>query len=190
MASTHASCDVNSSSLGQNGRHFAVKILKRIFLDKHVEFRFEFHWSLFVRVQLTISKHWFGQWLGAEQATSHYQNQCWPSSLTHICGTRGWGGWGGGGGVGGWGWVWVGGWGWGGGGWGVGGGGGGGGGGVGVGGGGGGGGVWVNPGSVVTGLLYFSQYSTCLSGTFVLSEQKVTIGRSLWWPLCFSEKTP
>ena len=23
------------------------------------------------------------------QATSHYLNQCWPSALTHICGTRG-----------------------------------------------------------------------------------------------------
>ena len=27
--------------------------------------------------------------LGAEQATSHYLNQCWPSSLTHICVTGG-----------------------------------------------------------------------------------------------------
>ena len=31
---------------------------------------------------------WFKKWLGAEQATSHYMNQCRPSSLTHICGTR------------------------------------------------------------------------------------------------------
>ena len=28
-------------------------------------------------------------WLGAEEATSHHLSQCWPSSLTHICGTRG-----------------------------------------------------------------------------------------------------
>ena len=28
-------------------------------------------------------------WLGAEQATNHYLNQCWPSSLTYICDTRG-----------------------------------------------------------------------------------------------------
>ena len=27
--------------------------------------------------------------LGAEQAPSTYLNQCWPSSPTHICGTRG-----------------------------------------------------------------------------------------------------
>ena len=29
------------------------------------------------------------KWLGAEEATSHYLNQCSPSSLAHICGTRG-----------------------------------------------------------------------------------------------------
>ena len=50
---------------------------------------FEFHWSLLLKVQLTISQHWFRNWLGAKQATSHYLNQCWPSSLMHICGTRG-----------------------------------------------------------------------------------------------------
>ena len=52
-------------------------------------FWFEFHWSLFLRAQLTIIKHWFRWWLGAEQATSHYLNQCLPSSLMHICSTRG-----------------------------------------------------------------------------------------------------
>ena len=30
-------------------------------------------------------QHWF-RWYSAP---SHYLNQCWPSSLTHICGTRG-----------------------------------------------------------------------------------------------------
>ena len=40
-------------------------------------FQFEFHWSLFLRFQLTISEHLF------------YLNQYWPSLLTHICGTRG-----------------------------------------------------------------------------------------------------
>ena len=56
---------------------------------KSFVFWFEFHWSLFLKVQLTISQCWFRWWLGAEQATSHYLNQCWPRSLTHICGTRG-----------------------------------------------------------------------------------------------------
>ena len=44
---------------------------------KMSEFRLKFHWSLFLRVQLTIFQHWFRQWLGADQATSHYLNQWW-----------------------------------------------------------------------------------------------------------------
>ena len=48
---------------------------------KENAFRYEFHWSLFLRVQLIKSWHWFKLWLGAEQATSHYLNQCLSSSL-------------------------------------------------------------------------------------------------------------
>ena len=44
---------------------------------KMLEFRLKFHWSLFLRVQLTIVHHWFRWWLGADQATSHYLNQWW-----------------------------------------------------------------------------------------------------------------
>ena len=46
-------------------------------------------WHLFLRVQLTIFEHWFRQWLGTIQATSHYLNQCWPNSPTHIYSSRG-----------------------------------------------------------------------------------------------------
>ena len=56
---------------------------------KNFVFCLKFNWSLFPRFQLTITQHWFSKWLGAEKATSHYLNQCWPDSLTHICGTRG-----------------------------------------------------------------------------------------------------
>ena len=52
------------------------------------EFRIAFHWNLFPGVQMTINQYWFRQWLGADQATSHCHNQCRPSSLMHICGTR------------------------------------------------------------------------------------------------------
>ena len=52
-------------------------------------FWFEFHWILFLGVQLTITQHWFRQWLGANQATSHYLNQYCPDSLMHKCSTRG-----------------------------------------------------------------------------------------------------
>ena len=41
---------------------------------KTFEFWLRFHWSLFIRVQLTIFQYWFRQWLGADQATSHYLN--------------------------------------------------------------------------------------------------------------------
>ena len=44
---------------------------------KMLEFRLKFHWSLFIRIQLTIFQHWFIWWLGADQATSHYLNQWW-----------------------------------------------------------------------------------------------------------------
>ena len=33
---------------------------------KMYEFRLRFHWSLLLRVQLTIFQHWFRQWLGAD----------------------------------------------------------------------------------------------------------------------------
>ena len=41
------------------------------------EFRLRFDGSLFLRVQSTIFRHWFRWWIGADQATSHYLNQCW-----------------------------------------------------------------------------------------------------------------
>ena len=43
---------------------------------KILELRPKIHWSL-LRVLLTIYQHWFCWWLGADQATSHYLNQCW-----------------------------------------------------------------------------------------------------------------
>ena len=82
----------NSSSPGRNGHHFADDNFKWIFVNENfVLFWSQFHWSLFLKFQLTITQHWFRKWRGAEQATSHYLNQCRASSLTYICGTRaGW----------------------------------------------------------------------------------------------------
>ena len=76
---------VYSAPPGQNNRHFPDNIFKCIFMNKN-GFGFGLHWRLFLRVQLTIFQHWFRKWLGANQATSHYLNQCW---LKHICGSRG-----------------------------------------------------------------------------------------------------
>ena len=44
---------------------------------KVYEFHLRFHWSLFLWFDLTISQHWFREWLGTDQATSHYLNQLW-----------------------------------------------------------------------------------------------------------------
>ena len=35
------------------------------------------HWSLFLRVKLTILQRWLRQWLGTDKATSHYLNKWW-----------------------------------------------------------------------------------------------------------------
>ena len=51
--------------------------LSNAFSWTKTEFRFKFHWSLFLRVQLAIIQHWFRKWLVAGQATSHYLNQWW-----------------------------------------------------------------------------------------------------------------
>ena len=50
---------VNSSPPGQNGRHFADYILDAFSWMKSFEFWLKFHLSLFLRVQLTITQHWF-----------------------------------------------------------------------------------------------------------------------------------
>ena len=57
-------------------RHFADDILKCIFWKIYV-FWLKFHWSLFLRVQLTIFQNWFRRWLDAHRATSHCLNQWW-----------------------------------------------------------------------------------------------------------------
>ena len=49
---------------------------------KKFEFQSKFHWSLYLRVQLTIFLRWFRWWLDAVQATSHYLNQWW---LVYRC---------------------------------------------------------------------------------------------------------
>ena len=45
--------------LGKIGRHFSDEIFWWIFMNENFLFWLKFHWNLFVRVQLTISQHWF-----------------------------------------------------------------------------------------------------------------------------------
>ena len=69
------------------GRDKMVAIFQKTFSNtfswmKMYEFQLRFHWSLFLRVKLTLLQHWFRLWLGADQATSHYLNQWW---LVYWC---------------------------------------------------------------------------------------------------------
>ena len=56
---------------------FQTTFSNAFFRMKIYGFRLRCHWSLFLRVQLTIFLHWFRYWLGVDQATSHYLNQWW-----------------------------------------------------------------------------------------------------------------
>ena len=49
----------NSFPPGQNGRHFADDIFRCIFVNEKICIWLKFHWSLFLRLQLTINQHWF-----------------------------------------------------------------------------------------------------------------------------------
>ena len=51
---------------------------------KMFKFQLKFHWSLFPSVQLKIFQHWLSQWLGADQATSHYFEPMIVSLLIHA----------------------------------------------------------------------------------------------------------
>ena len=49
---------LNSSSTGQNGRRSTDDIFQCIFVNEVFVFWFQFHWSLFLRVQLALREHW------------------------------------------------------------------------------------------------------------------------------------
>ena len=68
---------INTLRPRQDGRHFADDICKCTFLNEMLEISLKCHWNLFIRVKLTIFQHWFRKWLGADQATSHYQHHWW-----------------------------------------------------------------------------------------------------------------
>ena len=73
----HCSFHINTLRPRQNARHSQTTFSSTFSWMKMFEFRLKVHWSLFLRVELTIFQHWFGLWLGAVQATSHYLNQWW-----------------------------------------------------------------------------------------------------------------
>ena len=93
---THTHNNLNYKLINNPLTHLSVdkmavteNIFKCISVNGKCCISIKFHWSLFLKVQLRISQHWFRKWLGTTQASSHYLNQCWPIPPTHICCTRG-----------------------------------------------------------------------------------------------------
>ena len=70
---------VNASPTQQYGCHFVEDIFKWILMSDFWGVKFKLHCSFLLRVQFTVNQCWFSECLGAEQATCHYLNQCWPN---------------------------------------------------------------------------------------------------------------
>ena len=79
---------INTSMPKQDGRHFADKIFKCIFLNGSCCILSTSHWNMFAMAQLTMIQNWSRFLLGAKQATSHYLKQWELNLLTHICVSR------------------------------------------------------------------------------------------------------
>ena len=71
-----------------NAQHFADNNFRFNLLNENCCILFNFQWSLFSRVELTISHHWYRYWPDAEQMTSHYLNQWWIDLLPYKRVTR------------------------------------------------------------------------------------------------------
>ena len=68
-------CSFNTLRPRQDGRHFPDDILKCIFLNENVWISLTI--SLKCVRKVRIFHHWFRQWLGADQGTSHCLSQWW-----------------------------------------------------------------------------------------------------------------
>ena len=77
-------CPLPHLPLDKMAAILADDIFKCIFMNKNYRIPNKIALKFFPWVQLTMNQHWFRQWLGAEHATSHYLNQCWPSLLTYM----------------------------------------------------------------------------------------------------------
>ena len=68
--------------------HFPDDILKSIFVNENVWFRFKFHLSLFLRVQLTIFQQWFRWCMAWRRSGDKPLSEPMVSLLMHICITQ------------------------------------------------------------------------------------------------------
>ena len=66
----------------------AEDIFERIFLNENVRILIQISLKFVPKGPIDNKSILVQVMAGTEQATSHYLNQCWPYSLTHICVTR------------------------------------------------------------------------------------------------------
>ena len=77
-------CPGAVSPPGQNRSHYAGDIFRCIFVNDFFLFWCKFHRSLFLRVELRMSQHWFKWWLGAEQAPEPMLTQFINAYMWHY----------------------------------------------------------------------------------------------------------
>ena len=71
-------------SPGQHGPDFAYNIFKYVFMNEKLCILIWISLKFVPKGPIDHNQHRYREWLGAKQATSHYLNQCWPSSLMLI----------------------------------------------------------------------------------------------------------
>ena len=85
---------INSSSPGQNGRHFAADIISCIFVNEKGWILIKISLKFVPRCPINNIPALFQIMIWCRPGDKPYLNQCWTSSPTHICSTRGrWANW-------------------------------------------------------------------------------------------------
>ena len=69
-------------------RHIPHDIFRCIFLNEYVWISIKISLKFVPEGPINNIPHWFRYWLGADEATSHYLDQCCSSLLTQVCVTR------------------------------------------------------------------------------------------------------
>ena len=77
MSSAYRQRGFNTLRPRQNGRHFADDIFKCIFLNENVWIPIKISLKFVPKGQINNIPTLVQEWLGADQATSHYLNQWW-----------------------------------------------------------------------------------------------------------------
>ena len=82
-------CHLTHLTLDKMAANVSDYMFKWIFLNENGRIPFQISLKLVLMSPIDKKLALVHIMAWPDQATSHYLNQCWPSSPTHICGTRG-----------------------------------------------------------------------------------------------------